>query len=73
MVKCMEPLIEFNAWSPVERLKYMETHIDGKVYGDSYRGYNVWRHIRREQCMETHIEFTMHGVSYREYNLWRLL
>jgi len=23
----------------------METHIEGTMYGDSYRGYNVWRLI----------------------------
>ena len=33
----------------------METHIEGKMYGDSYRGYNVWSLILRVQSMETHI------------------
>jgi len=49
----------------------METHIEGTMYGDSYRSYNVWRIIERVQCMETHIEGTMYGDSYRGYNVWR--
>jgi len=51
----------------------METHINGTIYGASYRGKNVWRFIERVQCMETHIEDTMYGESYRGYNVWRLI
>jgi len=39
----------------------METHIEGTMLGDLYRGYNVWRLIYRLQFMETHIV----------YNVWR--
>jgi len=42
----------------------METHIEGTMYGDSYRGYNVWRLIKRVSRMENHIEGTMYGDSY---------
>jgi len=41
----------------------MEIHIEGTVYGDSYRGYNVWRLTYRVQCVETHIEGTIYGES----------
>jgi len=51
----------------------MEIHIDGTMYGDSYRGNNVWSLIWRLQCMETHVEGTMYGESYRGYNVWRLI
>jgi len=44
-------------------VKRVEIHIEGKMYGDSYRGYNVWRHI----------EGTMYGESYIGYNFWRLI
>jgi len=46
----------------------METHIDGTMYGDSYRGYSEWRLIQgynvrrlieRVQCMDAHLEGTM--------------
>ena len=47
----------------------METHIKGKMYGDSYRGNNVWRHIQRVQCMETHIEVKLYGDTYSAYNV----
>jgi len=42
----------------------METHIEVKMYGETYIGYNVWSLIYRVQCMETHIEFTIFGDSY---------
>ena len=45
----------------------IETHIEGKMYEDSYRGYNVRRIIYRVQCMEIHVEGTMYGDSYRGY------
>jgi len=41
----------------------MEIHIEGTMYGESYRGYNVWRFIYRVQCMETHIEGRIYGDS----------
>jgi len=47
----------------------METHIEGTMYGDSYRGYNAWRVIERVQSMETQIEGTMYGVSYGGYKV----
>jgi len=33
----------------------METHIEGTIYGDTFRGYNVWRFIERVQRKETHL------------------
>jgi len=45
----------------------METHREGKMYGDSYRLYKVRRFIYRVQCMESHIEGTMYGDSFRGY------
>jgi len=41
----------------------METHIDGTIYGDTYRGNNVWRFI----------EGTMYGDPYKGDNEWRLI
>jgi len=43
----------------------METHIEGTMYGDSYRGYYVWILILMVSCMENNIEGTMYGDSYR--------
>ena len=41
----------------------MEIHIEGKMYGDSYRAFNVWKLIKG----------TMYGESYIGCNLWRLI
>jgi len=49
----------------------MYTHIEGTMYGDSYRGYNVWRLISSVKCTEFHIEGSMYGNSHRRYNVWR--
>jgi len=51
----------------------METHIEGTIYGDSYRGYNVWGFILRVQRMESIMQGTMYGESYSELNVWRLI
>jgi len=51
----------------------METHMEGKIYGDSYRRYKVWRPVEGFNCMETRIEHAMHGNSYRGYNVWILI
>jgi len=47
----------------------MEIHIEGTLYGGSYRGYNEWTIIYRVQCMDTLIHGTIYGDSYREYNV----
>ena len=51
----------------------METHIEGTMYEELYRGYNVGRLIHRVQSMETHIEFIKYGDTYRGYNACRLI
>jgi len=51
----------------------METHLDVKMYGDSYKSCNVWRILWWVQCMESHIENSMNGISYRGYKLWSLV
>jgi len=51
----------------------VDTHIEGSVYGASYRRCNVWRLIQREQCIENFIEGTMCRDSYKGYNIWRLI
>ena len=33
--------IEYTVWSVMQRVQCMETHIEGAIFGDSYRGYNV--------------------------------
>jgi len=52
----------------------METHVEGTIYRDSYKGaiygdlyssYIVWRLLHSVQCMETHIKVAMFGDVYR--------
>jgi len=42
---CGELCREYNVWSFVFRVQWKETHIDGKMHGDSYKVYNVRRLI----------------------------
>jgi len=51
----------------------METHIEGTMFGDSYRGYNVWRLREMVKYTETHIEGTVYGDSNIGYNVWILI
>ena len=41
----------------------METHTEGAMYGEPYRGYNVCRHIQRGKVMETHIHATVMDIN----------
>jgi len=45
-------------------LQCMKTHIEGTIYGDSYRRYKLWRLIERLQFMESNKDSTMSGGSY---------
>jgi len=51
----------------------METHIEGKIYVDTFRWNNVWSFIYRLQYTEINKDFSMYGDSYRGYNVWRLV
>ena len=51
----------------------METHIEGALYGNSYRGYNVYGHIYMVQSMATYLEGTKTGDTYRGYNVLRFI
>jgi len=37
--------VGYKEWSLIYRVQCMETHLEGTMYGDSYRGYYVWRFI----------------------------
>ena len=54
-------------------VQFMESHIEDKMYGLSYKGYKVWRLIERLQCMETYLEAAMYGDTYGSYNVCRLI
>jgi len=41
----------------------METHLEGTIYGEAYRGYNILSLIKKAQCMKIHIVGTMYGDS----------
>jgi len=51
----------------------MDIHIEGTMYGDSYRGYNVWSFIYNVQRKESHMEIRMYGVTYIGYKVWRII
>jgi len=39
----METYIRYNVRRLIYRVQRMENHIEGTMYGGSYRGHNVWR------------------------------